>query len=143
MFHLAPLDHHDLEGLYHRRMLPIARPLRSRLDNVIFDGSQNETQAAEALYRVLESFRAILETSLRKAQPWLTRPKAEVLVAMNRGDAEDSCGDVTLFRQVQRVGKLTLDGLVSHHRGRLAELISLAAAFEAVATMPWDGEDWV
>ncbi|MHC5537006.1 hypothetical protein ACYOEI_01885 [Singulisphaera rosea] len=132
---LAPLDHQDLDRLYRGRLLPMVGPLRARFEKLAFDGDRDEDQAVEALHRCLESFRAILATALCKAQPWLEESDAALLVETHCGDGED----VTLFRQVQRLGKSTLKGLASKHRERLIDLVSLAESFEAMMTMPLDG----
>ncbi|MHC5537091.1 hypothetical protein ACYOEI_02505 [Singulisphaera rosea] len=139
-FRLAPLNHRDLDRLYRRRLLPMARPLRARFDKLVFEDDRDEAQAVEALHRCLESFRAVLATSLRKAQPWLSQPEAEILVAIYCGDADGREDDVTLFREVQILGKSTLDGLESQHRERLTELVALAADFETFAKTPRDTE---
>lgn len=135
-FHLVPLDHRDLDDLYRRRLLPMVGPLRARFEKLSFDGDRDEAQAVEALHRCLESFRAMLAASLRKAQPWLTEPEAASLVEIHCGDGDDA----TLYRQVRRLARSTLKGLVSKHRGRLIDLVSLAGSFEALVAMPWDGE---
>ncbi|MHC5537907.1 hypothetical protein ACYOEI_06715 [Singulisphaera rosea] len=141
VFHLNPLEHKDLDDLYRERSLPMVVPLRSRIDRVIFDGGKDELSAVEALHGCLESFRAILVASLRKGQPWMSGPEAELVVTVYCGDEDDREDDLILFRQVQCLGKWTLEGLVSQHRERFAGLISLAEAFEAVVMMPWEGEE--
>ncbi|MHC5537096.1 hypothetical protein ACYOEI_02530 [Singulisphaera rosea] len=140
-FRLTSLDHSDLDDLYRRRLLPMVGPLRARFEKPTFDGDQDEAQAVEALHRCLESFRGILAASLRKAQPGLSEPEAAYVVAVYCGDEDDSTDEVTLYRQVQRLGRSTLEDLASKHRGRLTDLVSLAAAFEAIVTMPGDGEN--
>lgn len=138
IFRLAPLDHPDLDDLYRKQLLPMGGPLRSSIEKVVFEGGQDEAQAAKALRRCLGSFRAILAVSLRKAQPWMTEAGASTLVAVYCGEVDDGAQGVALYRQIQVLGKSTLEGLVSQHRERLTELVSLAESFEAVVTMPWD-----
>ncbi|MHC5536958.1 hypothetical protein ACYOEI_01635 [Singulisphaera rosea] len=135
-FRLAPLDHQDLDELYRGRLLPMAGSLRVSIEKFIQGGGRDESLVVEDLEQCLESLRAILEASLRKAHPWMTEPEAECLVAMYCRDEDNSTDDVLFYRQVQRLGKSTLDGLVSQHRGRLAALVSLAEQFEALVTIP-------
>lgn len=140
-FRLAPLDHRDLDDLYRKRLLPMVGPLERIIGKVVLDGGLDEDLADGAVHRCLESFWAILTASLRKAQPWLADSEAASIVAIYCGDEDDREGDATLYRQVQVVGKSTLERLVSQHRRRLAELVSLAETFEAVITRNWNVEN--
>ncbi|MHC5537015.1 hypothetical protein ACYOEI_01935 [Singulisphaera rosea] len=137
VFHLNTLEHQDLEELYRRRLLPVVEPLRSRIDKFVFGGDQADSRAVEALHLCLESFRAMLAASLRKAQPWLSEHEAAYVVEIHCGNGDNA----TLYRQVRSLGSATLKNLASKHRGRFIDLVSLAMVFESLAATPQEAED--
>lgn len=131
---LAPLDHADLDRLYKLRRLPLVSTLFPGA------GGAQPPPSPEPLAKCIQSFEAILATSLLKAQPWLSPRAAAVIITIycrtwSGGEVEGG-----LYREVRSLGELTLETLVSQHRVRFASLVALAEKYERVARRLEDAE---
>jgi hypothetical protein len=107
---LLPLTHEDLHVLYKAKRLPFVMARSSEVDSV---------------EPVLDVLAALLARSLLKGQPWMDRRQVTLAIAL-RCDEGGSSPLRRLVEDAIALCTLSLDGLVSQHRGRLETLAERA-----------------
>jgi hypothetical protein len=124
-FQLLPLGHEELEELYKTRRLPMASPLFVKIDEL--DIETRRDAISDAMEQTMDAFTAMLSMGLLKGQPGLEWREIAVAIARR---CDVGSGEVAnrFLREVIALGNLSLHGLDSPHRLRLAGLVATAAA---------------